>query len=359
MKRFIIGCMALSILVACTKATKASKENERVATVLPQQVDEVTVMTLARGDFHHELVSNGKVVAKEYADLYFHTSEVVRKVWVKNGTRVSKGQKLAELDIFRLNNTLAQRKNALSQATIELQDVLIGQGYTPEDLTAIPSDVMELAKVKSSYEQARIQYESALHDVEQATLTAPYDGVVANLFDKTHNMARSGEPFCRVIGTATMEVDFTVLESELPLIKIGDEVMVTPYASTVEIRGGHISEINPMVDANGMVRVKATVESSDGLFDGMNVRVSVKRIIPEQLVIPKTAIVLRSGKQVLFTVEDSLALWNYVKTGLENLTQYTLIEDEENKLQEGMTVIITGNVNLAHETKVEIIEEYD
>lgn len=356
MKRFIIGCMALSILVACTKATKASKENEGVATVLPQQVEEVTVMTLARGDFHHELVSNGKVVAKEYADLYFRTSEVVAKVYVKNGTYVRKGQKLAELDLFRLNNTLAQRKNALSQATIELHDVLIGQGYTPENLTAIPADVLELAKVKSGYEQAKAQYEVAQHDVEQATLTAPYDGVVANLYGKAHNMPRSGEPFCRVIGTATMEVDFTMLESELPLIKVGDEVEVTPYASTVDARDGHICEINPMVDGNGMVRVKATVEGGGGLFDGMNVRVSVKRIVPNQLVVPKTAIVLRSGKQVLFTVEDSLALWNYVQTGLENLTQYTLVENEENKLQEGMTVITTGNVNLAHETEVEIID---
>ena len=34
------------------------------------------------------------------------------------------------------------------------------------------------------------------------------------------------------------------------------------------------------------------------LFDGMNVRVSVKRSVGEQLVIPKTAVVLRSGKQV-------------------------------------------------------------
>ena len=34
----------------------------------------------------------------------------------------------------------------------------------------------------------------------------------------------------------------------------------------------------------------------------MNVRVSVKRSVGEQLVIPKTAVVLRSGKQVVFTL---------------------------------------------------------
>jgi RND family efflux transporter MFP subunit len=325
--------------------------------VLPQQVNEVTVMKLAKGNFNHELVSNGKIVAKEYADLYFRTSEVVAKVYVKNGMYVRKGQKLAELDLFKLNNTLTQNKNALAQANLEMQDVLIGQGYAPDNLSAVPAEKLELAKVKSGYERAKAQYEASLYDVEQATLIAPFDGVVANLFDKQYNMPKSGEPFCRIIRTSAMEVDFTVLESELPLIKVGDQVEVTPYATAVGTRTGNVSEINPLVDENGMVRVKAQVNGGEKLFDGMNVRISVKRSVPDQMVVPRTAIVLRAGKQVIFTVKDSIAMWNYVQTGLENLSEYTLVNWEASGLQEGMTVITTGNVNLAHETPVKIIEK--
>ncbi len=355
MKRHIWGCLALMMLAACSGSNTENKEKEGVETVLPQQVNEVTVMKLAKGNFHHELVSNGKIVAKDYADLYFRTSEVVAKVYVKNGMFVRKGQKLAELDMFKLNNTLAQNKNALAQAHLDMQDVLIGQGYAPENLNAVPADVLELAKVKSGYERAKAQYEVSQYDVEQATLTAPFDGVVANLFDKQYNMPKSGEPFCRVIRTSAMEVDFTVLESELPLIKVGDQVEVTPYAAAVGTRTGSISEINPLVDENGMVRVKAQVNGGDKLFDGMNVRISVKRSVPDQMVVPRTAIVLRSGKQVIFTVKDNIAMWNYVTTGLENLSEYTLVDWEASGLQEGMTVT-TGNVNLAHETPVKIIE---
>jgi RND family efflux transporter MFP subunit len=258
--------------------------------------------------------------------------------------------------MFKLTNTLAQNKNALAQANLEMQDVLIGQGYAPDNLNAVPADILELAKVKSGYERAKAQYEASQYDVEQATLTAPFDGVVANLFDKQYNMPKNGEPFCRVIRTSAMEVDFTVLESELPLIKVGDQVEVTPYAAAVGTRTGSISEINPLVDENGMVRVKAQVNGGDKLFDGMNVRISVKRSVPDQIVVPRTAIVLRSGKQVIFTVKDNIAMWNYVTTGLENLTEYTLVNWEASGLQEGMTVITTGNVNLAHETPVKIIE---
>ena len=357
MKKHILGCLVLIMLAACSETKTENTEKEGVETVLPQQVNEVTVMKLAKGDFHHELVSNGKIVAKDYADLYFRTSEVVAKVYVKNGTFVRKGQKLAELDMFKLNNTLAQNKNALAQANLEMQDVLIGQGYAPDNLDAVPADVLELAKVKSGYERAKAQYEASQYDVEQAILTAPFDGVVANLFDKQYNMPKNGEPFCRVIRTSAMEVDFTVLESELPLIKVGDQVEVTPYAAAVGTRTGSISEINPLVDENGMVRVKAQVNGGDKLFDGMNVRISVKRSVPDQIVVPRTAIVLRSGKQVIFTVKDNIAMWNYVTTGLENLTEYTLVNWEASGLQEGMTVITTGNVNLAHETPVKIINK--
>lgn len=356
MNKHVLGCLVLMLLVACSDSKTKETEKEGVETLLPQQANEVTVMKLSKGNFNHELVSNGKIVAKDYADLYFRTSEVVAKVYVKNGSFVRKGQKLAELDLFKLNNALTQSKNALAIANLEMKDVLIGQGYAADSLDEIPADVLELASIKSGYEQAKAQYESARHEVEQATLIAPFDGVVANLFDKPYNMPKSGEPFCRVIRTTVMEVDFTVLESELPLIKVGDQVEVTPYASLVGTRKGSISEINPLVDANGMVRVKAQVNSGDKLYDGMNVRISVKRSVPDQMVVPKTAIVLRSGKQVIFTVKDSIALWNYVQTGLENMTEYALVDWETSGLQEGMTVITTGNVNLAHETPVKIIE---
>ena len=357
MKRHMLGCLVLIMLAACSETKTENTEKEGVETVLPQQVNEVTVMKLAKGNFNHELVSNGKIVAKDHADLYFRTSEVVAKVYVKNGMFVRKGQKLAELDMFKLNNTLAQNKNALAQAHLDMQDVLIGQGYAPENLNAVPADVLELAKVKSGYERAKAQYEVSQYDVEQATLTAPFAGVVANLFDKQYNMPKSGEPFCRVIRTSAMEVDFTVLESELPLIKVGDQVEVTPYAAAVGTRTGSISEINPLGDENGRVRVKAQGNGGDKLFDGMNVRISVKRSVPDQMVVPRTAIVLRSGKQVIFTVQDNIAMWNYVTTGLENLSEYTLVNWEASGLQEGMTVITTGNVNLAHETPVKIINK--
>lgn len=343
-------------IVACSGEKKeAGEAEESVETVLPDEANEVSVMTLKETDFNHELVSNGKLSARRYADLRFESAEPIAAIFVKNGDKVAKGQKLAELSIFRLGNKLAQAKDALERASLELQDVLIGQGYTLEDSAKVPPATMKLVKVKSGYDQSLAQYELAAYERQNATLTAPFDGVVANLFAKQYNTASTADVFCTIIDPRSLEASFSVLESELPLIKTGDRVEVTPFAVKESRTDGRISEINPLVDANGMVQVSAVVSDKGKLFEGMNVRVSVHRSLGKQFVVPKSSVVLRSGKQVVFTLVDGKAFWNYVQTGLENADSYTVTEG----LKDGDIVITSGNINLAHEAPVSVTANKD
>lgn len=348
----IMLLLSTGLLSGCSPEKKATGD-ESVETVLPSQENEVTVMTLKKTAFSHELVSNGKVTASQYADISFRiTSEPVAHIYVKNGDYVRKGQKIAELDLFTLKNSLEKAEVAMRQAELEMKDVLIGQGYSPDRMQEIPNDIVSLAEVKSGYGQSRAAYELARYELEQAVITAPFDGVVANLESRSCNRPDGSKPFCRVIGRGGMEIAFKVLESELPLVNRGDRVEVTPFAGTAGSCSGIVSEINPLVDENGLVSVRAKVNGGTKLFDGMNVRVSVKRSVPDQFVVPKTAVVLRTGKQVVFTLKDGKAMWNYVTTGLENMTEYTVTGDG---MEEGAQIIVTGNVNLAHEAPVKVI----
>ena len=135
-------------------------------------------------------------------------------------------------------------------------------------------------------------------------------------------------------------------------------IQVTPFALNDTKAEGRITEINPLVDENGMVQVKAAVTDKGKLFEGMNVRVSIHRSLGKQLVVPKSAVVLRSGKQVVFKLDSTRtkASWVYVHTGLENADSYTITSSEGDGLKEDDFVITSGNINLAHEAPVTIIE---
>ena len=353
-KIWFIGIIGIPLIIACSSSKKESQDEKGVVTVLPDSPDEVKVFTLARTDFNRELISNGTIAAEQKADLYFQTSEVVTSIFIKNGDRVTAGQAIASLDPFKLTNRLRQAKDNLERSTLELHNLLIGQGYSLNDASRTPpDDVMQTARVRSNYDQSEIQYELAEYELQHATLYAPFAGTVANLFQKPFNMSSPGELFCTIIGNASNEVVFYLVENELSEVKNGDRIQVLPFAIPDYVSEGRITEINPTIDRNGTVRVKASVNNpGNRLYEGMNVRVKIQQAIPNQLTIPKSALVLRSNKQVVFTLLNGIAQWNYVQTGLENSTHYTIVDG----LQEGNIVIYEGTLNLAHETPVTVIK---
>ena len=275
-KHLILAIVCLVMASCSTNSQQATTSQEPVTApvavqekVIPEVKPEVKELP------SNSLTATGKVKAANYTDLYFRSQEQIAHVYVKNGARVGKGQKLADLEVFALNSQLRQAEISLEQAKLELQDILIGQGYDPDHLDKVPADMMKLAKVKSGYEQAALQKENALREIENATLVAPFDGVIANLTAKPHHMTGSSEPFCRIIQTSNMEVEFQVLENELHLIKMGQKVEIVPQATTVGVQQGEICSMNPLVDEKGLIQVRARVKGNVGLMEGMNVTVRI------------------------------------------------------------------------------------
>lgn len=346
-----IGVLLL-ITVACTSDNKQT-DKDTTKEIQEGNPTEVFTTTLETMDFQHELISNGKVTAKTVAELRFQATEVIAKIFYKNGSTVRKGDHIAQLDTYALQNKMEQAKDALERSRLEYQDVIIGQGYKLDQTEEIPADVIQLAKVKSGYNGALTRYELSQHDLNNATLIAPISGVIANLFAKPYAISSPTECFCNIIDTSSLEVDFKVLENELGLINIHDEVKVTPFAIPDLTVKGKVTEINPWVDENGMVSIKASISYHRRLIEGMNVKIHTLRSTEKQWVVPKSAVVLRTDKQVVFTAVNGKAIWNYVTVGLENSTQYTITSET---LKEGDQIIVSGNISLAHETPIKVIE---
>ncbi|MDR0661523.1 MAG: efflux RND transporter periplasmic adaptor subunit [Prevotellaceae bacterium] len=351
MKAIVILLLSIIFLSCASTSTNKNADENNPLTILPETGNEVSVMMLAPKDFHQEIMSNGTISATQKADLYFESVERIENIYVKNGDVVNKGQQLASLDLFKIRNEYDQAKDNLERAKLELQDALISQGYLPSDSLRVPDEIMKIAKIKSNYDQSTIQYELSKHNLDNAVLRAPFSGVVANLFLKEHNTANTNETFCSIVNNSSFEVIFYILESELSAIQLNDKVQISPFAILDYSTNSYISEINPSVDKNGMVWVKASINDKiKNLYDGMNVKVKIQQVIPNQLVIPKEALVLRSNKEVVFTLKNEKAQWVYVQTGLQNSTEYIVVEG----LNEGDSLIYEGNLNLAHEAPVKV-----
>jgi len=145
-----------------------------------------------------------------------------------------------------------------------------------------------------------------------------------------------------------MEVEFPVIESEFSFLNKGMPVGIIPFINDSTFISGRITQINPQVDETGMIKIKAELRNNGLLIDGMNVKVVIRKPVSGRLVVPKEALVIRQGKDVIFVRQDTLAIWKYVTVEAENSTSVSIKEG----LEPGDLVIVSGNVNLAHETVV-------
>jgi RND family efflux transporter MFP subunit len=346
---FLAGMMLFAN--SCTSSQgKTSEDTVKSSTIV--ESNPVKTISLERNSFKQELISNGKLCALLKTEMPFVVSGKVKSLLVKNGNFVAKGDTIAILEDFDLNSHFEKSKQLMAKAKLEMENILIGQGYDAKDIANIPQKVLNIAKLKSGLNNAILDYQKAEHDLKATRLVTPFSGVVANLSKKLHQQVESGKVFCTLIDSKNFEVEFTVLESEIYLLSVGQQVSVQAFALEEGIYKGKVTQINPMVDENGLVTVKALIQNKDGkLLEGLNVKVIAERTLHHQLIIPKSALLLRQNKQVVFTYRNGKALWNYVKTGLENSEFYTIVEG----LNEGDEVIVEGSLNLAHESEVEVI----
>ena len=291
-RQTIVILAAAAVMAGC----KGTSQNPQTADEAQQKADSAAVVKDTQATDTVPLVQEirsgvtttmGKVVAERYADLSFETALPIERVLVKNGQHVRRGQVLAQLDQFKLRNAIAQQQRAIEQAQLQIeqarlqmQDVIISQGYDPDKDSSIPASVKHNADVKSGYAlsksqlaSAKNQLAAAQHELRSGVLMAPFDGVVANVAVQAHQLAQAGQPVCRVIASGNMAVEFRVMEADLSKYKIGSLVTIVPVADSGARYQATVTEINPVVDQQGAVTLRARITDATSLFDGMNAQV--------------------------------------------------------------------------------------
>ena len=348
------AAILLPLLFSCKeKAVDAEGEAARAIAVAEKNV--VDTMTLRRAPFSREIVSNGTLEGARHAELAFPSGGTVAKVFVHNGSRVKAGSPIAALDTEALELAVESARQGLERARLDYLDRLVSYGYG-SDTAQIPAELREAARARSGYAAAELTVRTAEMNLRGAVLRAPFSGVVANL--KVKPWEQASGTVCLVIDDSTLDVRFTLLESELPGIFIGQTVSVAPFIDPEARYEGRIREINPFVDAQGQVSVVAFLRGSRGLVEGMNVKLYIRSEGTPQLVVPKSAVVMRDGYDVVFTLDPAQmkAQWLYVDIVGSNSTEHAITGcvRKRTEVPEGAIVITSGNLNLADGSSVEI-----
>ncbi len=229
---------------------------------------------------------------------------------------------------------------------------IINEGFKTLDdtikLTALRKEAMYL---QCGYTSSLKAFEKAEKEYTLIKTRAPFDGIIADLEAKPYNQTSVYKSLCTLIDDSKMEVVFNVLETEIGNLHSGMEVEITPYANHKYTLTGKITEVNPRIDENGMVKVKAVTDNQQRiLVDGMNVSILIKRQIDHKIIIPKSAVLPRQGKKVVFVYQKGKAMWRYVTTGYENSTEVSV----EEGISPGDTVIYDNNLGLSHMNTVVI-----
>ena len=344
--------MAGFVLLAACSSDKEKKNEDADMEMHQQQLSEtyVDTMVLHQTEFNKQIVCNGRLRAKAKSELNFTNQGIIATVCVKEGQHVAKGALIATLDKLEKQRELDRAEHELQRAKVELTDKLISLGYN--DMSAVPTDVMQRVEVMSGYYSAKYQLQTVKKALEECNLYAPFSGRVADLEAKKF---QKNDKVCTLVDDSGFEVEFKVLEAELSGVCVGQKVKVTPFVQDSLQYEGCVTEINPLVDDKGLVKIKAQLSNrGTALLDGMNVRVIVEEKMQNMFVVPKDAVVESDGYHVIFLLEEGRAVWTYVDVVHSNISSFAITgcQRKETTIKEGDIVITSGNLNLADGTEV-------
>lgn len=357
MIRIMNGYRGLWMAVALLGVMACSREKKNNDTKIgksekQQQVIMVDTLALRKQNFQKQLICNGKLRAVVKSDINFHATGIISAIHGGNGDYIEKGTVIATLDDTEALIELEKSKREMERADIDLLDKLIGQGYAG-DTAAVPATVLRNLKISSGYSNAVDQLKAAERRLANHYLKAPFGGRIANLDMKVYD--RSGNKLCTLIDDSYFDVEFSVLEAEIGDVALKQRVKVVPFINGEKVFYGKVTEINPFIDEYGQVKIRARVENSNRyLMEGMNVKLVLEREVKDCFVVPKDAVVLRDGFQVVFCYKDGKAVWTYVDVVMSNINSHVITgcREKQTTVSEYDVVITSNNLNLADGTDV-------
>jgi RND family efflux transporter MFP subunit len=249
----------------------------------------------------------------------------------------------AQLDLAKSPYSSADLAKAQAAVDVAAQQLKLAEApYTQQDEDA----------AKAAVEQAQAALSVAQVSRDQAIITSPIDGIVAQ---KLLSVGAVASPATSIIVLLDPAVDVVVNAdaSQASALHVGDAATITSDALPGKSIPGKVSLIAPAVDPQARtVQVKITPSNQDsGLKDGMLAQVTLVTGTHDGVVtVPAAAIVQRSGQPTVYVVADGVARPVSVRAGLSDGTKTEITSG----LQGGQVVVVGGQDRLTTSQPVQI-----
>ena len=300
----------------------------------------VTTKTVKDTTFKHYIEVQGNVDTDENIIIYPEYSGVLTSVYVEEGQRVSKGQRLAKIDEGGLGSQLAQleAQAALAKTTYERQKGLWDQ--------KIGSEIQYL-EAKTNYDATQASVNQMKSQLAKTVITAPFSGVVDDIIAEQGGVVNPGQtPVIRLVNLSEMYVDAAIPETYLSKVNKGTDVIVE-LSSLGKSYEGQIRQVGNFVNPdNRTFNVKVAIPNPDNAVKpNLIATVKINDYTAENaIVVPQNVLQQNSsGENIAYIYEkqnDTTGVAKQVKieTGL---TQGETIEIKSG-IEKGEILIIDG-----------------
>lgn len=233
-----------------------------------------------------------RIRARQEVTLAFEVPGVVRELPVLRGERVEAGQLLAQLDLRDFRSRLSSAEARLRQASVELD-------ATSQARERGAVSEMEFTRTSAAVELAQAEFDLAEKALEDATLLAPFDGIVADIFvDRFTNVAARTRVL-RLQDSGAVRMEVNVPESRVAFARRYEAqasfearfdflpgrsfeaalVEFTTEADPVTQTFRAVFEIEPPEEAVILPGMTATIVEHLGVADSGPVRVPLEAVV--------------------------------------------------------------------------------
>lgn len=322
----------------------------------------VTVESARDGDLVLSIITRGQVRSEREARLKSEVGGTVQRVFVRPGQSVRRGQPLVVFDSLPFSLALRQKQIEVDRARLEFLDL-----WGPDSLVGARAGAETRRKAfmtRSGLDAALIAFEQAKLDRERATIVAPFDGVIDRIEVTEGERVGAGQAIATVVDMKNLRIEAAVLEHDIPVIKEGGVATVASSASPNVLGKGQIVAVLAIVDSNTHAgRAYVRLNGNGVLRPGMtvDVRLEATRILNTRLV-PKSAVIERDGRPLVFVVKNGRAEWVYIERGRDNGIETQVLPDtltHEIPIKPGDQVITKGHLTLSHQAQVRVMKKAD